>query len=245
MSDPTSPADYPPIYPHDPIEEIAPDVFMVRGSIKLNALVRITRNMAVIRHEGDLTLVNPIRLNPAGEAELRALGEVKRIMRLGPMHGVDDPYYVNMFKTEFWCQPGGTTYIQPPIDVELQAGGSLPFPDAELFCFQGTVQPESALLLQRGSGVLLTTDAIQHYGDYQHNNLLARLMLPLMGFSKTTLIGPIWLKVMTPAGTSLKQEFERLLTLDFDALLSAHGSFLGQGAKAGVQAAVARTFSST
>ncbi len=33
MSDPTSPAGYPPIYPHDPIEEIAPDVFMVRGSI--------------------------------------------------------------------------------------------------------------------------------------------------------------------------------------------------------------------
>jgi len=31
---------YPPAYPHDPIEEIAADLFMVRGSIRMNALCR-------------------------------------------------------------------------------------------------------------------------------------------------------------------------------------------------------------
>ena len=116
----------------------------------------------------------------------------------------------------------------------------LPFPDAELFCFNGTVQPEAALLLRRGDGLLLTCDALQHYGDYKHNNLPARLVLPWVGFPKTTLVGPIWLKIMTPAGTSLQPEFERLLSLEFDAFLSAHGSFLARGAKAAVQAAVER-----
>jgi len=215
---------------------------MVRGSIKMNPLIRITRNMAIVRHDGELTLVNPIRLHAAEEEKLQALGTVKRIMRLGPMHGVDDPYYVNTFKAEFWCQPGGTSYTQPAIDVELQPDGPLPFPDAQLFFFNGTVQPESALVLQRGSGLLLTCDAIQNYGDYKHNNLPARIMLPFLGFPKTTLVGPIWLKLMTREGSSLKPEFERLLTLDFDALLSAHGSFLAAGAKAAAQAAVARAF---
>ena len=42
-------AAYPPAYPHDPIEAITDDVFMVRGSIKLNALMKITRNMAIRR----------------------------------------------------------------------------------------------------------------------------------------------------------------------------------------------------
>ena len=93
MSEATQQESHPPAYPHDPVEEIAPNVFMVRGSIKLNALMRITRNMAVIRHEGTLTLVNPIRLSPAGEAELRALGDIKRIIRLG-LHGIDDRYYI-------------------------------------------------------------------------------------------------------------------------------------------------------
>ena len=40
-----------PALPHDPIEEILPDVFMVRGTIQMNALMRITRNMAIVRHD--------------------------------------------------------------------------------------------------------------------------------------------------------------------------------------------------
>ena len=242
MNDSAGQPVYPPVYPHDPIEEIAQDVFMVRGSLKMNALLRISRNMAVIRHEGELTLVNPVRLRAAEEEKLRALGTIKHVMRLGPMHGLDDPYYVNTFQAAFWCQPGGSIYTRPNIDVAMRPGDPLPFPDAELFCFNGTLQPESALVLQRENGLLLTCDALQHYGDYKHNNLPTRLVLPLLGFPKTTLIGPIWLKRLTPAEASLKREFERLLTQDFDALLSAHGSFLAHGAKAAVRAAIKRAF---
>src|SRR5262249_24914814 len=93
---------YAPAYPHDPIEPIAEDVFTVRGSFRMNALVRISRNMAIVRHDGELTLVNPIRLDAAGEAQLRGLGTVARLFRLGSLHGVDDPYYVDTFHAELW-----------------------------------------------------------------------------------------------------------------------------------------------
>ncbi len=233
---------YAPVYPHDPIQEIAADLFMVRGSVRMNALMRITRNMAIVRHQGELSLVNPIRLDEAGERQLRGLGDVKRILRLGPLHGLDDPYYVDRFGAEFWAQAESETYPEPKIEQKLAADRSLPFPDAELFAFESTKQPESALLIRREPGILLTCDAIQHYGDYRHNTLLARLALPLVGFPKTTLVGPIWLKIMTPEGGSLKNEFERLLTLDFDRLLSAHGSLLRSGAKEAVAAAVRKAF---
>ena len=59
-----------PVYAHDPIEEIQSDVFMVRGCIKLSALMTITRNMAIVRHAGELTLVDPIRLSAAEEKRL-------------------------------------------------------------------------------------------------------------------------------------------------------------------------------
>lgn len=235
---------YAPAYPHDPIEPIADDAFMARGSIRLNALVRITRNMGIIRHGSELTLVDPIRLNEAGEAQLRGLGEVKRILRLGSLHGVDDPYYVDTFQAELWSQTGGTTYTEPAIDHELTESTELPFPDAELFCFEGTKQPESVLLLKKSGGILFTADALQHYGDYRHNNLPARLLMPWIGFPKTTLIGPIWLRMMTPEGGSLKSEFERLLRWKFDGLLSAHGSYLATGAHAAVEAALKKTFPS-
>ncbi len=233
---------HPPAYPHDPIEEIATDLFMVRGSIRMNALMRITRNMAIVRHQGELSLVNPIRLDEEGERQLLALGEIKRILRLGPMHGLDDPYYVERFRAEFWAQGESETYPEPKIEQKLAADRPLPFPDAELFAFEGAKQPESALLIRRDPGILLTCDAIQHYGDYRHNTLLARLVMPLIGFPKTTVVGPIWLKMMTPEGGSLKRDFESLLTLDFDRLLSAHGSLLTSGAKDSVAMAVRKAF---
>lgn len=235
---------FPPAYPHDPIEAIDDDLFMARGSIRMNALGRISRNMAIVRHRGELTLVNPIRLNAAGETQLRALGDVTRIMRLGSMHGVDDPYYVSEFDAELWAQAGGTTYPNPDIDRELSANMELPFPDARLFCFETTTQPESALLISRKGGILLTCDGIQHYGDYSNNTLIPRLLMPFIGFPRTTLIGPIWLKMLTPEGGSLRGDFERLLELDFDALLSAHGSLLRSGAHEAVAQAVARAFDS-
>jgi hypothetical protein len=231
-------------FPHDPIEPIAEDVFVVRGSIQMNPLVRISRNMAIIRHRGELTLVNPLRLDAAGETELRGLGEVTRILRLGALHGIDDPYYVDTFKARLWSQAGGSTYTKPPIDHELTESSALPFPDAALFCFRGTKQPEAMLLLKRSRGLLLTCDAIQHYGDYRHNNLPARLAMPFIGFPRTTIVGPIWLKMMTPAGAPLQSEFERVLRWDFDSLLSAHGSYLATGAHAAVEAAVKRRFAS-
>jgi hypothetical protein len=233
---------HPPVYPHDPIEEIQPDVFMVRGCIPLNGLLRISRNMAIVRHDGELTLVDPIRLSEAEEKRLESLGTVKRILRLGPMHGVDDPYYIERYRAELWAQAVSETYPEPGPDVVVDASTQFPFPDAELFCFAGLKQPESALLIRRDGGLLLTCDGIQSYGDYSHNNLPARLVMPFIGFKKTTIIGPFWLKLMTEDRSVLEQEFRRLLGLKFDKLLSAHGALVRSGAHAAVEAAIAKTF---
>ncbi len=231
-----------PVYPHDPIEEVLPDVFMVRGSIRFNAFMRISRNMAILRHAGELTLVNPIRLNEDEEQNLRSLGQVKHIFRLGPFHGLDDAYYVDRFGAELWTAGESKTYPEPKADATLTPGADLPVPDTEVITFAGTRQPEIALLCHRNGGLLLTCDAIQHYGDYRHNTWLARLMMPFIGFPRTTIVGPIWLKFMTPEGGSLEAAFRSLLQHDFDMLLSAHGSFLGRGAHDAVKKAVDKAF---
>ena len=234
--------DFPAPLPHGPIEPLTERVYAVRGGIRIKRVLRISRNMAIVRDGAELTLVNPVRLDADGEAALEELGAVKRILRLGAMHGQDDAYYKHRFGAEFWSQPGGTVYPGPSIDCRLAADGGLPMAGAELFCFTGTREPEAALLVHDGPGVLLTCDAIQHYDDYSNHNLVARLSMPLIGFSKTTLLGPIWLRAMTPEGGSLRNEFERLLALEFDALFAAHGTWLATGAKEGVRRAVERAF---
>ena len=234
--------DFPPAYPHGAIEPFGEDLFLVRGSIDFNRLIRLSRNMAVVRSGSELTLVNPIRLSEQGLRALDALGSVRHVVRLGSFHGSDDPFYVDRYQPTFWSQPGGKRYKAPSIDRALSVGGELPFAGARLVSFSASLHPESVLVLARGRGVLLTCDALQHYGDYSNANWAARIVLPILGFPKTTLIGPLWLKAATPPGGSLRPDFERLLALDFDTMLAAHGTLLKTGAHAAVERAVARAF---
>ena len=227
---------------HEPIREIAPDVFFAPGSIRMAPLMQFSRNMVIVRDGGDLTLVNPIRLSPAGESELERLGRVRHIIRLGVFHGIDDAYSVERFGAQFWCQAGSDQYPEPKPDHELIEGGPLPIPNAELFVFHEITKPECALLLRRGNGLLLTCDGIQHYADYKRQSLLAKLMMPFIGFPKRALIGPFWLKGLTPDGGSIRPDFDRLLELDFDALVSAHGTPLMEGARDAVRHAVEQAY---
>jgi len=231
-----------PIYPHGNVEEIAEDIFMLRGSIKMNPLLRITRNMGIIRNGDELSLINPVRVSAKVEAQIAKLGQIKHVIRLGCFHGADDPYYVEKFGALMWAQLGGTTYTVPKIDKELDSVAPLPFDNAEIFEFAGTTQPESALLIKRGTGILFTCDAIQNYGDYSYNNIAAKILMPFIGFPRTMIIGPIWLKYQTPEDESLEPEFRRLLGLKFDRLLAAHGTLLKTGAHAAVERAVNKAF---
>ena len=230
-----------PAYPHGSIEKIAENVFMVRGSIMLNPITRICRNMAIVKEGDTLTLINPIRLNSEGLEALEAQGTVKHILRLGAFHGLDDPFYMDRYKPQFWSQEGGETYPEPKPAHVLSDGCPLPFDGGEIHCFHGTKEPECVLLMKE-QRLLLTCDAIQHYGDYSYNNFLARLLMPFIGFPKRTLIGPIWLKHMSEDAASLRPQFEQIADLDFDSLFSAHGTFLQSGAQENVRKAIELAF---
>ncbi len=156
-----------------------------------------------------------------------------------------EPYTENVerYGAELWAPGLSKAFPEPKPTLTFDATTPLPFPDAEMFCFDGLKQPEAALLLKRGAGLLITCDAIQNYGDYRYNNLAARLLMPFIGFPKTTIVGPMWVKMMTPEGGSLESEFRRLLDLKFNQLLSAHGSLLETGAHEACERAVDKMFS--
>lgn len=233
---------YPLALPHDPIREVGPDLFLAPGTFDVAPLMRVSRNMVVVRNGGDLTLVNPIRLSPQGEAELEALGTVRHALRLGCFHGVDDPYTMARFGAEFWCQAGSRHYPEPAPDHVLKEGGELPIPGATLMEFRETKRPECVLRIPHGGGTLLTCDSLQHYGTFERHSLVARIAMPFMGFRQELLIGPLWLKYMTPKGGSLRPDFERIAGLQFDALISAHGTPMTVGARDALRAAIDRAY---
>ncbi len=239
--------DYPDALPHDLPTRIAEDIFVVYGCVKPSAVVRFSRNMVIVRDKGELTLINPVRMNEAGLAELDKLGKVTHVMRLVPSHGMDDPFYVDRYDAQFWSLEDGTIYSEPKITQPLIEGGKLPFSHAKLFVFKHLHQGEAAIFLEandkRNKGLLLTGDAVQSYASYPHTNWLARKVLPLMGFTQETIIPKMWIKMAVENQEGIKGDLKRLLEFDFDQLLAAHGTFVGKGAHAEVQRAVDVKFS--
>ena len=95
------PSKYPAPLPHESIEQIFPDVFLVHGSARVGPAMRMNRNMVIIRNGVELSLINPVRLDASSEAELHRLGKITNVIRLGYYHGVDDRYYVDRYGAEF------------------------------------------------------------------------------------------------------------------------------------------------
>lgn len=233
---------YPPAFPHDPIMKIYEDVFFVHGSIRIGPGMQMNRNMLIIRQESDLTLINPVRLNNDGLAELKELGVVRNIIRLGDFHGLDDQFYVDSYNAEFWCEEGQETYKTPSPLKLIEEGTTPPFKDAKFFIFKKAKYPEAAVLLHKHK-LLITTDSIQYLSDWSYTTPFTKMVLKLMGFKKGLVIGKPWLKRFTPKGGSLKNDFERLLELDFDNLVAAHGTLLRGGAKKALSEAMKTAFS--
>lgn len=230
-----------PAYPHDPIEELYPDVFWVQGSIRMGPGMTMNRNMLILRSGAELILINPVRLSDEGLAALDALGIVQHVLRLGDFHGLDDAFYIERYQCHFWAQAGQSSYPEPKPTHIIDTESVTPVEGAEFFIFESARFPEAALVIKK-HGLLITTDSVQYHSDWRYFSRFTKFVFKLLGFKLGLNIGPPWLKRVTPKGGSLKGDFERLLQQDFDVLVAAHGSPLKQGAKNALRAELETVF---
>jgi hypothetical protein len=111
--------------PHGPVQELFEDIYWVQGSFNAGRGVRFSRNMVILRHAGELALVNPVRLDADGEAALEALGTVRHVIHLGAFHGMDNAYVVDRFGTDLWCPAGTGRSPVPAPDHVFEDGAVL------------------------------------------------------------------------------------------------------------------------
>ena len=215
--------DFHPALPHGPIEEVFSDVFFVTGTMRaefFGSMWQFSRNMTVVRDGGLLTIVNSVRLDPDRLRELDALGTVVNVVRIGDMHGVDDPFYVSRYGATFWAMPGMD--IQPELTVhkQLTAGGEMPFGDCTLFQFETTKLPEGVLRLDRQGGIMIACDALQNWvaPDQFFDDQTIETMRA-MGFFTRANLGLAWLQESQPQAA----DFVRLKQVPFSHALCGHG----------------------
>src|SRR5437879_3694797 len=113
--------------PHGALDEVFPDVFVVRGRFKAGPGVHFDRNMTIVRTGKELVAINSVRLTDDGEAALGKLGKLTHVIRLGALHGMDDAYFVERFGATLWGPPRMTHRVpakqltpeDKPLDAEV------------------------------------------------------------------------------------------------------------------------------
>ena len=233
---------FPPALSHGSIEEIFADVFFVSGAMETVLQDRdwkFSRNMTVVRDGERLIIVNSVRLGEQGLAELDGLGRVTDVIRLGSLHGRDDPFYVNRYGAQYWAMPGMQHETGLQASHTLTSDGPLPISDAGLFDFQTTQIPEGILRIDREGGILIACDALQNWlapDEFFSNS--SRELMQQMGFFTPANLGPVWVQRAEPGA----EDFTRLKQLSFRHALCGHGDPLRDTAHEDYSATFNRLF---
>jgi len=216
-------ANYPEAMPHSEIKEVFQDVFFVTDTMKnefFGSMWQFSRNMIVVREDGKLTILNSVRLNEEGLAALDKLGKVVNVVRLGDMHGIDDPFYVDHYGATFWALPDMKVQEGLKIDKELKVGGELPFSNASLFVFETVKRPECIIRLDREGGIMLACDSLQHWIEAdQFFDESTKATMENMKFFRPANLGPAWMFESQPGAA----DFLRLKEIPFEHVLCGHG----------------------
>jgi len=229
-------------WPHGDLQSAFPEVFYVVGTNKTRHVgidLQTSRTMTVLRQNGELTLVNTVRLDEGGLRKLDALGRVRHIVRLGAFHGRDDAFYHDHYGAALWGLSRAVGPDDRPVDRELVAGGEFPAHDGRVFVFETARFPEAALLLPREGGILITCDAVQNWTHVD------RFFSEETGalFRAQGLIGPAnipstWRGACQPDVA----DFRRLIELPFRHLITGHGEPLREEAKRLLEARIEEVF---
>ena len=208
---------------HGKIEEVLKDVFFVTGTMRnefFGSMWQFSRNMTIVREDGKLTILNSVRLNDEGLAELEKLGKVVNVVRLGDMHGADDPFYVDRYKAVYWALPGMKMPNGLQIDKPLVSGGEMPLKNCRLFEFTTVKRPECILYLDRDGGIMIACDSLQNWvspDEFFDAGTVSTMQN--MNFFQPANLGPAWMYESQPQAS----DFKRLKEIPFKHAFCGHG----------------------
>lgn len=209
--------------PHQSITKNFENIYSLMGSMQLFGVFKYSRNMVILKEGEKLCLVNPVRLDKEEETKLLELGKIYSILKLGRLHSIDLPYYMDHFSPKLWASENDSFVKEHnyKIDIDFEKTDKLPFLDMQIYSFKTSKENETIAFLPQNEGIVLSCDALVNMKkiDPMANWLVKTLskILP-----EPTYIGPNWFKAMKPK----KEDFDNILRLSFDKMIPAHGPIL-------------------
>lgn len=231
-----------PALPHGKVEEVFTDLFQVTGTYKATYgedVWQFSRNMTVVRENGELTLINTVRLDENGLKELDSLGTVKHIVKLGASHGIDNAFYVDRYDATLWAMEDDEHESALTTD-KILGKDSFPIKDVTVSLFESSSKPEAVLHVDRDQGVLITCDSIKNWSEAdEFFSADSAEKMAMYG-----MINPVDIDKNWVSGCGIQAEdYNKLLTLNFKHLIPGHGFVARDTAYEQVQSKIEDVFS--
>lgn len=232
-----------PLLPHGELQSLFDNIWFIQGQVKLPMRIpaKFSRSMTVHKNpiNGELNLINSMRLSEQGLEELQKLGPIRNIIRLGGFHGRDDLFYQRHFKARVFAIQGQSYsrsletlanaddgYMKP--DVWVSQASHLPIKNCKLKIFSSSTPPEAAMLIEEHDGVLVTAGSLQNTPKPdKYVNFPMKIIMRKFGLWTPYNVGPGWIKLAKPRAGDIRS----ILEYKFDHVLPGHGEAVISNAK--------------
>jgi hypothetical protein len=202
---------------HETIHRLAPGL-----PIKVRSTAVSTSNGVVV--------ITPIEFSADQLSKIRSQGEVKAVVSPNANHTIDEEECRSWFpNAQFWSSDGTSS-----VEGSLEKYHSLalepwPFsPELQLIPIQGHKKMNEFVFYHLESKSLISSDLVFNLKEF--NGFLPRILLGAMGLKrKFSIPKAFWGKPDDLA--AFKSSLLRVLNLDFDQLVVAHGEIVTVGAK--------------
>src|SRR5690606_20986285 len=142
------------------------------GTMRIFGLFQFSRVMTIIRKVHELILLNPVRVDDNMLSEISRLGDIKYLLKIGQLHNVDVPCYMDKFSPKLWVNKGDPSIGDYEPDGYFEDNEVLPFLNAKTMIIKGSKIKESVLFSREDGGCLHSCDAFVNMGVDPNNNWL-------------------------------------------------------------------------
>lgn len=199
---------------------------------------RLTGNMTVLRlSSGGLLVCSPLRLTPARQAAVEALGPVEHLYAPNLFHHLHLGAWARAFPSARVHGPAGLTDKRPDLRVD-RVHGEGPEPafgsDVSEHVIAGCRLRETALV-HRPSRTLVLTDLVANVG--RPEGLWTRTYTKLAGFYDDVALSRVLRWTAFHDREAARASLDRLLAEPFERLVVGHGEPIASGARAALERA--------
>jgi hypothetical protein len=225
------------------MEVIAEEVWGVPGAAHLPGGVVFPLRMTVIRlPDGGLWLHSPVALDDTTARAIEALGPVRHLVAPSLLHDLHAGAAKARWPAARLHAPTALRARRPdlPIDEDLSDGS--PWGDAIVaVAIRGAPKLDEFEFLHRPSRTLLVTDLAFHV--LTPATFATKLVLCGVGCHGRLGSSRAWRWVFAEDRAAVAASVERLLALDFDRLVPAHGDVIASGAAPALRQALSQPLS--